>query len=57
MGSITTRADAFVSRIMKVGTVPPMTPAPVAEPQRKKVSLMQDLAARRRQILKRREGL
>ena len=57
MGSITTRADNFVSRVMKVPTLSPVAPAPVAEPQRKKVSLMQDLAARRRQILKRREGL
>jgi hypothetical protein len=57
-GIISTRADTFVRRVVgKEGISPRGTVPPTVEPQRKKVSLMQDLAAARRQILKRREGL
>ena len=57
MGAITDRSDKFVRRIMKAPALAPQAPVFSEAPKRRKVSILDDLAARRRQLLKRKEGL
>jgi hypothetical protein len=56
MGSISTRADKFVQRIMQKQATQ-IVPEPVTAPQRQARAIMDDLAKRRKALLARRGGL